>query len=168
MLKIAQKVSFLWLKQASLISKKNLWLYCFAPYKFFWILSNSWFLQYEKNHQELKRIFKGQKSITKGFEKFVSSKTIIFKHSALSLGHNGSIWPYAVTQMHWYTLAEKKIGNYVERRVGWTVANGCNFAFEAFPNVHWHVNYNGPLCVIAIQFPWKGNRKSLLFLLSIF
>ena len=26
----------------------------------------------------------------------------------------------------------------------WTISNGCNF-FWSFPNVHWHVNYNGPL-----------------------
>ena len=38
------------------------------------------YLQYKNNHQEFKRIFKGQKRITKGFQsnRLVPSKVIIF------------------------------------------------------------------------------------------
>ena len=63
-----QKVSFLQAKRATLISKKTFG-YTFLPLKnsfeFLQILGT---LQYKKNHQEFKRIFKGQKCITKGFK----------------------------------------------------------------------------------------------------
>ena len=67
-LKTAQK-SLIFTSEASYVNfQKKLGLQFFAPYKFFGILANSAFLRYEKNHQEPKRIFKGQKRITKGFQ----------------------------------------------------------------------------------------------------
>ena len=57
-----QKVSFL---PATLISKKNLWLYFFDPYKFFWILANSWYLQYKRITKNLKEFWRVEKASPK-------------------------------------------------------------------------------------------------------
>ena len=46
---------------------ENLWWYVFAPWKFFLILCDSFYTVKYQNLQEFKRIYKGQKSITKGF-----------------------------------------------------------------------------------------------------
>ena len=46
-------------KRATLISQKNLGLYFFAPYKFFWILANSAFYS-------IKRITQNQKEFSRG------------------------------------------------------------------------------------------------------
>ena len=44
-----------------------------------------------------------------------------------------------------YISAEKRFGiMWSGANERWTISNGCNF-FWSFPNVHWHVNYNGPL-----------------------
>ena len=82
------KVSFLRAKRATLISQKTLgdtfWP-LINSFEFLQILGN---LQYKKNHQEFKRIFKGQKSITQGFHSMYSTRNDesenfqgTFKHS---------------------------------------------------------------------------------------
>ena len=68
--------SLIFASEASYVNfQKKTFGYAFLPlmnsFEFLQILV---ILQYEKNHQQFKRIFKGQKCITKGFQKLSTRK----------------------------------------------------------------------------------------------
>ena len=80
-LKITQK-SLIFTSEASSVNFQKTFGYAFLPLiNFFEFLQILGILRYKKNHKEFKRIFKGQKRITKGFQSNrVRFFLQIFKH----------------------------------------------------------------------------------------
>ena len=78
--------------------------YTFLPLKnsfeFFWILV---IFQYKKNHQEFKRIFKGQKCITKGFQSNRLVTMFSFRFfGSFQMWHKFCHWP--IFCLWWHTF----------------------------------------------------------------
>ena len=88
-------VSLLGVKRVVL--KRNLCIFFFAPWKFFWILANSWYMQYKRSTKNLKEFSRGKKESTKVFKKIRIARFahnvikrdffLIFKHCAWSFSN---------------------------------------------------------------------------------